>query len=283
MNEKIFGNVLIGKTILGVIAYTILSASAIFIIKFTYTLLFMKMGFNIKIFDFALWITLVILISIFANKIILIFKLENVKVFSRLTIFVALFLLYIYYYVDVFVYSFDLDKIILPHKINEVFSMFDIIFSEEVILSGKRGTSITLPSFLNYIFMLFVAISFLIPRGEFLLEKWIYINGVKVEFKKYYLFSNSEIDESSLKSKDIVYLMKKSDLKRESLIKGEYYTLFISRSLENSVYVLVKNGFKEKNGKLSLTLHDTSKYYYKANQSIKSFINKTQRYNELVK
>ncbi len=281
MNEKLFGNILIGRTVFGLFTYFIFSVLTVFIIKFIYTLLFLKLGFTFILLDLIVWVLLVALTSIIAGKVILIFKIENVKFFSKLTILSSLFLVYIYYYANIAAYLFDVGMIIFPHEVKEVFLGFEAIFSEGISISSKGRTGLTLPSLINYIFALIVTISFIVPKGSFTLEKGIYIDGVKVNFKKYYLFSTSSIDEINLSSESDIYLASEAELKEDVLIKGEYYTLFVSEDYANNVYCLVKNGYKEKKGKSSITFNSGATYYYKVNQSVRDCISNSQQYSKL--
>lgn len=279
MNNKIYGNFLIGKTMSGVFAYLVVASLGVFAMKFVYTLISGLIGFSFILIDIGIWILIVIMLFIIATRIILLFKIENVKIFSILTMLASLWLVYVYYYAIVAANLSIYGYFISPFDFKTVFEIVSNFFSEEISISRRATNEIVIPGFFNYIFTLVVIASFLIPKGTFSFAKGIYIDGQKIEFEKYHLYSKSKIDVNTLKSENNILLLDESDLLSNSFMKGEYYTLYVSKDYNNRVYQLIKNVVQEsKKHKQTIRIQDAAKFYYSLKFNINTVVNDFKPY-----
>lgn len=273
MNNKVFGKFLAGNTIFALVAYLILSTLLVFVMKFVYTLIFAKIGFSLFILDGLVWLVIVMFLFNLANKIVFMFKVENARVFSLLTMITALWLVYVYYYASIAGNIASYGVFLSPFDFDAVFDILSYVFSEGISVSRRFTDAFPLPSVLNYIFAFIVTVSFLIPKGSFSFSKGVYIDGNKVEFEKYYLFSTKKIDNLTLKSEEEILKLSESDLATKFPLAGKYYTLYVSKDHANRVYQLVQNTITGSKSSKGIKVNDDEKYYYNITFDINSFVN----------
>ncbi len=275
MKEKNYGNLNMSNTLLGVLMYAVVASLAVFAIKFLYAFVSVRLGYSLIIIDLFIWLQIVALVGWVATKIIVLFKVENARVFSFLTIIFSGWIFYIYYYgvvagstasVGVFASPFD-------------FELIGTLFSDGFVLSIK-SSSFDTPGVINYLCGIVVLVGFVLPKGDFSFDYGVYINGENTEFKVYYLFSPTVINEDTLTSEDEICILDDYDLERRDLERGKYYSLYVSENRANPVYHLVSNKRRRRNHGSKLILSDRGRYYKTLSSDIQNKLSSFEPYDK---
>lgn len=284
MNKKNYGKATIGRSIGGYFVYLVSMILIVFLVKVLYSFLTAKLGFSFIILDAAVWVIIIAISSVVANKIISLFRIENAKVFSYFTILAAPCLIYVYYYstVAAAVFTYANGYILSPFQFGSVIELIKLMFSQGPDISRRASSSFTLPGFINYIFALIVAISFIFPKGKFNVKNGIYMDGVKVNFIGHDLFTRGKIDEETLHNTDAVYKVERSEIDNGNVAyNGNYYTLYIADDYTHKFYILLENKYQNKKGKVTIKFEDHSNYYYSIHSGVNELSSKCQNISVL--
>ncbi len=190
--------------------YVILGALIVFTITFVYTLI--TYYFDFIVISIGVFVLTIILLNTLANKMIDVFKIDNIKKFRITTAVAGILLFAVYYYAKSLalycLFLNELDTNIFVTGIHwEVQKRLLIMYLEipmSITKSYSSSGGLELPQFINYIIMLIVFGAFVFPKGQFSNKK-MYHNGRQYHSKQYVVVDNSSVstDKSLLGQLDL--------------------------------------------------------------------------------
>lgn len=272
MKEKQFGKVNLNRTIIGLTIYFIASLFLIAAAKFIYVLLMLHYKESTSIFDLVLCAGVVKLMSLVANNIIYILKLENAKFFSKLTLIFAPIFIYLYIFSSYVIVNF----VVLQVEPSELSNFIIEALKNGIFVFDFAKLEPETPFIVVYLFELAMIISLAVPKGKFNLTKGIYMDGIKVNFKSYDVITNSLIDFENLKCNDRLYTSDRKTLMIYSRDVNHCYTLYVSQNSSKPAFVLVLNAIIRKGAVRSINFTKYDNYYYDSVLCVNEFIPKLE-------